>query len=282
MNSADSDSYFDLLFKKGALVCTGDQFANSVHDRVLAPRGPFVCVNELNAGTTRSDENVACFRNFLIEIDTIPLDKQAKYIEQLALPYSAAVYSGGKSIHYIISLEEPCANVKEYRELASFLIDDIVTLSDKNNKNPSRFTRTPNYVRPDTGRVQEVLDLRKRVTNEELAKFLAPYAQLRRIKQKAARKAQRVKAAKQKQALKDGLTLGALDLINNRTKRFLEAGAQEGDRHHELKLAMLDLRFNGMDLAQIEELVTPAAHLSGIGTRGDVQGLIAWFERSSL
>jgi hypothetical protein len=118
------------------------------------------------------------------------------------------------------------------------------------------------------------------VSKQELLDFLAPYARIRHLKKKAARKANRIKKVKQQQALAEGVTLNALDLINNRTRRFLENGAQEGDRHHELKLAMLDLHFNGADIMQIEALVKPAADISGIGDRGDLEGLVNWFERN--
>jgi hypothetical protein len=223
---------------------------------------------------------VICLRNFLIEIDKIPLVQQAEYIEEIKMPFTTAVYSGGKSIHYIISLEEPCKDIKEYRELASFLMDDIIMFVDENNKNPSRLSRTPDFIRPDTGRKQEILELRKRVTKEEMLTFLEPYGKIRHLKKKAARKAARQKKAKLAHALQSGFVLNALDLINPRTKRFLENGAKEGDRHHELKLAMLDLHYNGADLEQIETLVKPAADLSGIGERGDVEGIVRWMERT--
>lgn len=273
-------TYWETLFAPTALVCTGDQFARGVHPVAEAPRGPYVCVNSLAANAARSDSSVDCFRNFLIEIDKIPLVDQATYIEEIKMPWSAAVYSGGKSIHYIISLETPCKTEKEYRELASFLIDDVVTLADKSNKNPSRFTRTPDFIRPDTGRKQEILELRKRVTNEELKAFLEPYAKLRHIKKKAARKAARIKRVKLENARQEGLVLNALDLINARTKRFLAEGATEGDRHNELKTAMLDLWHNGASLEEIEVLVAPATALSGIENRGDLEGLVNWFARN--
>jgi hypothetical protein len=276
------NAYCDILFAADAQVCTGDQFTRETHSREVGPSGPFICVNSLAANTARSDSNVACFRNFLIEIDKIPLVDQATYIEEIKMPWSAAIYSGGKSIHYIISLDEPCKTEKEYRELASFLIDDVVTLADKSNKNPSRFTRTPDFIRPDTGRKQEIMELRKRVTNEELKAFLEPYAKIRHIKQKAARKAARIKRVKLENARQEGTVLSVMDLVNARTRRFLAEGATEGDRHNELKTAMLDLWHNGAELEQIEVLVTPAADLSGIGARGDVEGLVEWFRRNKL
>lgn len=271
-------TYLKTLFSSDALICTGDQFARKVHAVSESPRGPFTCINELQ--DSRSDENVTCFRNFLIEIDKIPLVDQALYIDEIRMPFSAAVFSGGKSIHYVISLEEPCKDEAEYRELASFLIDDIVTLADKSNKNPSRFTRTPDFVRPDTGRKQELLELRGRVTKDEMLEFLEPYRKIRLRKKKAAKRAELEKKLKREKALQNGLTLNALDLINPRTKRFLERGATEGDRHNELKTAMLDLWHNGAALEEIEMLVRPAVEMSGIASRGDLEGLIAWFQRN--
>lgn len=275
------EDYLFLLYDNiYSWICTGDQFERNVKSMMCAHYGPFIGINEFKPESTRSDDNVACFRNFLIEIDKIPLVDQANYIEEIKMPFTAAVFSGGKSIHYIISLEDECKTIEEYRELASFLIDDVVTLADKSNKNPSRFTRTPGFIRPDTGREQEILELRKRVTEEELLTFLEPYSKIRHLKKKAARKASRIKKAKLAHALKEGLALNVLDLINARTKRFLAEGATEGDRHNELKTAMLDLWHNGAGLEEIEMLVRPATELSGIDTRGDLEGLLNWFAKN--
>ena len=53
----------------------------------------------------RCDKNVVAYRNILIEMDSIPVEDQAEFIEKTGLPYTTSVFSGGKSIHYIISLK---------------------------------------------------------------------------------------------------------------------------------------------------------------------------------
>lgn len=118
----------------------------------------------------RADANVICFRNFLIEIDNMPLDKQVAYVRGL-LPVSSIVYSGGKSYHFIVSLQEPCEDYLEYMQIAEQIAQRVPNL-DPACRNPSRLSRLPNVMRPDTGKSQELLYVGRRIAKSELLEIL--------------------------------------------------------------------------------------------------------------
>lgn len=109
----------------------------------------------------RADHNVICHRNFLLEIDNMPLNQQIAYVEASKLPVSAITFSGSKSYHFIISLEEPI-NSSEYAKLANGLMR-LLPAADKSTKNPSRLSRLPGVLRPETKLMQELVYLGARI-----------------------------------------------------------------------------------------------------------------------
>lgn len=119
----------------------------------------------------RADVNVAAHRNFLIEIDSIPLDEQKKYVDSLLVPWSTMVYSGGKSYHFIIALEEE-VSAEEYAHLAKWLLA-IVDKADQSVKNPSRFSRFPGVVRKEKGVEQTFVEGRGRISLETFKNWLS-------------------------------------------------------------------------------------------------------------
>ena len=117
----------------------------------------------------RADANVICHRNFLLELDDVPLDEQVDYVTNL-VPVSSIVYSGGKSYHFIISLTE-AVTAEKYKELAKRL-HSLVTKADPQCKNPSRLSRLPDVTRPETGKAQALIELRNRIPLAELEAVL--------------------------------------------------------------------------------------------------------------
>lgn len=117
----------------------------------------------------RADCNVVNHRNFLVELDTVPLDEQIHYVLE-RLPVTSIVTSGGKSHHFIISLKEP-VNGPEYAQIAR-RIHKAVPLADPTTKNPSRLSRLPFRVRPETGRPQELIELYDRISLASLKDWL--------------------------------------------------------------------------------------------------------------
>lgn len=118
----------------------------------------------------RADCNVAQFRNFLLELDGMPLEEQEKYVRDL-VPVTSITYSGSKSNHFIISLETPLSGLSEYQTWARRL-HKLVTKADHTTKNPSRLSRLPFRIRPETGLEQKLIYLGARIPNAQLEALL--------------------------------------------------------------------------------------------------------------
>lgn len=175
--------FLELLFNVGEASCfTESPYGWKVS---LGPRAEdlYFCVNALHGQKDlapvkewhkeyqprRADANVVSHRNFLLELDEVPLDEQVKYVTDL-VPVSSIVYSGGKSYHFIISLTEPVSATK-YKELARRL-HRLVKKADRQCKNASRLSRLPGVWRPDTGKKQELVELRSRIELSDLEAVL--------------------------------------------------------------------------------------------------------------
>lgn len=109
----------------------------------------------------RADHNVTKYRNFLIELDSMPLEEQVDYVTS-KLPVTSIVYSGGKSYHFIISLTSPIPSKAEY-DLTFKRIQKLLPKIDKACKNPSRLSRLPFSIRPDTANEQRLVALYDRI-----------------------------------------------------------------------------------------------------------------------
>ena len=110
----------------------------------------------------RADVNVKHFRNFVFEIDELSLAEQLRVIEACGIDFSAIVYSGGKSYHCLICLdfslggEHTQNGISAYKTVWSRIAAKIDEASeglglakkvvDPSCKNPSRFTRYPDFV----------------------------------------------------------------------------------------------------------------------------------------
>ncbi len=134
-----------------------------------------LCINAIKG--YRKDDNVTSCRNFLFELDVGTLASQAIYVQSIDLPTSAYIYSGNKSLHFLVCLEESL-DVKTYRLLYQWALN-IGTLFDQNCKNPSRCVRIPGSIRPDTGREQRLVELKTRVKLDDFMAWLNKYPHLR-------------------------------------------------------------------------------------------------------
>lgn len=124
----------------------GTSLSNVSSARIDVPRYRDLQYFSINAmeGDSRADLNVTKHRNILVEFDKIPLDEQLKVVQRMGLPYSTRVFSGSKSFHFIISLEEPLRD----RDIYDFSVEWIYNILephgvDTQTSNPSRFSRVP-------------------------------------------------------------------------------------------------------------------------------------------
>lgn len=122
-------------------------------------------------------DDASCYRwrNFLIEMDYGPLSEQLAYIKKLEMPYSAVVFSGGKSLHFLISVEQDFKDEKTWRKVAEWILS-IVTMADQNTKNPSRRIRVPGAIRDNSK--QALVEYIGKVPNSVLGEWLQMYPHL--------------------------------------------------------------------------------------------------------
>src|ERR1035437_5479321 len=90
----------------------------------------------------RKDSNVQKFRSFLFELDTGSTKEQLGYFKHLKLTTSCQIFSGNKSVHALIVLDQDLPDEKTYRELYVWALS-ILTMCDRACKNPSRSVRIP-------------------------------------------------------------------------------------------------------------------------------------------
>lgn len=130
-----------------------------------------VALNPING--FREDQNVTAYRSFLIEIDTGSIKSQLDYIKQLEIPYSAIVFSGNKSLHCLITLDQDLPNYEIYYHMAEWALKSV-TLADQNTKNPSRSIRIPGATR-DNGKKQLLVEFKGPTPLATFAAWLAKH-----------------------------------------------------------------------------------------------------------
>lgn len=205
----------------------------------------------------RCDANVTAYRNFLIEIDSLPLEDQERYVSDLRLPYSTKVYSGGKSYHFIISLEQPLSDRKEYDSFALKILK-IVGKADKTVKNPSRLSRCPGHFREDKGREQQLLEVRSRSPKIVIEDWFTLHNIPLVDKTEVVR-----------QVIPINLNAISANNLSGFTKNFLMFGAEEGERNISLFRAACNCRELGFNFDQTVEVLAPA--LANLGEFSEME-----------
>jgi len=192
-SSKTANDFIELLFNADETICICPQ---PNHYGFLHPvkscggqSGEFFVINPTKGG--RSDSSVTAFRNILVEIDDMTLRDQVNHLKAIGMPFSTMVYSGGKSFHYIISLEESLSNKEIYKFLAQWIYNIIGSIDpdkyvDEQNKNPARLSRFPNVIREKTGRIQKLIYVRDRIKTDALLSWLKLYPHCKPSDQKPA------------------------------------------------------------------------------------------------
>jgi hypothetical protein len=140
-----------------------------------------IAINPVAVGERRMDLNVTAFRSFLVELDYGRLSEQKRYVEDIGMPYSVCVYSGNKSLHFGIVLEDPLPSLSMYKIVSRWILN-IMEKADKQTLNPTRSIRFPDNLRRVYGngvvpledrKPQHLVDLKKRITQKELFQWLS-------------------------------------------------------------------------------------------------------------
>ena len=184
----------DLFFKPGETICVShnsygyhsvDQ--NSLNGTIeqISPNDKIepeyineedICLMAINPiRGFRRDENVTAYRSFMVEIDNGTLASQMKYIKDSGLPYSICVFSGNKSLHFGIVLEQDLPSENIWRNVAEWILN-ILDQADQMTKNPTRSIRFPGNIRPNGKKqLQKLLEFNGKVKYSDLAKWLNKY-----------------------------------------------------------------------------------------------------------
>lgn len=198
--------WYELLFNSNDGVCSGNAYETKVNTG--RSFGEFFSINPLDANKDhgyflkdkydefkprRADLNVSCFRNFMFEMDSVPLEDQLKIFQECGLPWATITYSGGKSMHAILSVDGGLntdlhcpKGLDDYavawKRIAA-KIDRAATrmgymypegkssFLDHATRNPSRFSRTPGFVRSN-GNEQKLVHLGDRITRDKFYELL--------------------------------------------------------------------------------------------------------------
>lgn len=187
----------------------------------------------------RCDANVTAYRNILVEMDGLSLEDQIRHISEIGMPYSTRVYSGSKSYHFIISLITPLSSRREYDALVRRVYKAVGRDKvDVTCKNPSRLSRVPGHLREDTGRSQDLMEVRERVEREVLEAWL-----LRRdVPVREDTDWEDIRTGPPKQ----------FSSLNGFTQNFLMFGDDTGKWNYKLFRASADLCRNGWSFEEAE------------------------------
>lgn len=271
-----------LLFDPGEGVCLGDNAkayrVTTLEEALKIPSAELICVNPLDKEKDnappkkdwhrpdlprRDDMNVTAYRNFVFEFDKGTLQEQMDILDSRKVPYSVLTYSGGKSLHAVIALSESLSNINEYKE-TFHTVRKVLWMTDDSCVNPSRLTRLAGSIRADTGKEQELLDIRRRISKYELTRWLSKFRKhIERItKQEEEAREQRMKEIAERQ--REGV--GGIKLLSNNERDFLNGKHEStNSRHKRLVAITYRLLEFGVPYEQAQAIITTAFINLGIG-----------------
>ena len=174
--------FIETLFDVEDLVAWGDNDAycsqpKSPWPEMIHTTAVKFCINPLKG--KRCGDNVTHIVSLLFEMDKdssgnfIPKDTQIALFKSSGLPYSTMTWSGTKSVHVIVRLDKPVPE-KLFRPLwlaiSRVLTKKGCSIDPATMKIP-QISRMPMSIR-DNENIQELLDVRSRVSLQELGQWL--------------------------------------------------------------------------------------------------------------
>ena len=211
----------------------------------------FVTINKLVDGSkTAKDENVEVHCNFIFEIDNEDLKNQKKRAIKLFNDgiINRVVYSGSKSLHCRITIEDMPENKEEYKFIWKKLNElYFESKADRACSNPARLTRMPNANRSN-GVKQERIFLSNTILKfewrkeYEFEKMIDNYL----LKQDYNNENQSNKTPVETLLKRN---------IPDEARKLLENNFIDGERHRDIPKAIAFLKKCGFELPELERLV---------------------------
>jgi len=182
--------FLNLLYNPGETICvtSGSYGAHSIEQHEIGERIPLqtpekafvisetdiqlVGINPING--YKRDSNVTAHRNFMIELDEGEAIEQVKYIKDSGIPYSACVFSGNKSVHFVIAVDQDYGE-NVWRFVNQWILN-VLKMADQQNKTPSRGVRFPGNRRKNgKAMMQALIEIGGRVTQDDVNNWLAQH-----------------------------------------------------------------------------------------------------------
>lgn len=273
-----NEDFVKALFNEGEKTCLAynpygvtvyDAKAATTWEKAVQPE--YFSINPLKNG--RLDDNCTSFRNFLVEIDKVSLTKQVEIVKQLELPYTTWVYSGGKSYHWIVSVE----GINDRQDYDHFVqrLYSVVPEIDMANKNPSRLSRYPGTFRKSKEKEQTLIDVKNRLSVEQFDAWLTlkgagddPFDYFREMR--------KMRDTERRYLVE--LEIGSPQM-RAATERFINNGVEEGGRNAALFRAACDLFELNLDfdtvVAELEKAPIGLAPKEFVRTIQSAQKLVS-------
>lgn len=266
MPTVSTTQYLTTLFDLEDHICISQSVytnhVQKVSDIISTDKNyEYVSINPFKEGTTRAARNVNKYRNFIIEFEDdekgIPLDKQRDVVDKLKMPFTSQVYSGGKSMHFVISLETPLKTREEWEEASQWLYSILVPYKvDPACKDVGRFTRVGGGVRVSKDKVQTIVELNNRVNNDTFYNWLSKFDRPT-FKRKYSTNH---KAAHHISLFGEKFDKSFRGRILKDTLNFIRTGGTKGQRHMALFKAACDLRDQRYTLKEAKKLLLTNLH----------------------
>lgn len=288
-NQLTADMFFSKLFpEEGAATC----FTNKLQGTAVYPvnqrpanmqRFSINCLHPTENKKPdkpkhiprRANVNVTVYRNILVEIDSVSKERQLEWALRTKFPFTTAVDSGGKSIHFIISLDRPLKNEHSYKRLVkrvheACLISGIVT--DAKASTPSQLSRCPNVKRIDIN--DKTHEVKER--GEQTLLVLKDYVKLKDLRAWIFAYKPKEKIIKKKHKAVD---VNYQRRLSPATRRLVEHYEYEGmSRHAALMRAAAQMWNEGFEAEEILSVLEPVALVLIPERQGEVQNIVKWVE----
>jgi len=183
---SENKRFLDVLFDDEDTLCvckTLYDFSFIKKSEYKGELGRYLSFNPSDPNTTtRRNIDVSKFRNFMLEFDNVSTERQLELMETVNFPFSTVTYSGNQSLHFIISLETPLENIKEYQLVSKWLhaiAGNMVATPDICSKAPSFTTRFPNVLNENGANSQKLLIINGRISDDDFYDWLEKFKDLR-------------------------------------------------------------------------------------------------------
>lgn len=259
----DLQLLLELLFDSHETVCSSPTVyaSHSKSQFDVSTDDAFLTVNPINGFRRVAD--VTSFRSFLVEVDpkgwdqlneherSRLLDWQRSYIDRSGLPVSACIFSGNKSLHYLVVLDEPFRDNEDHKFHFRW-IANVLEEVDVQAGNAIAGVRVPGHTRLETGKLQRLDSIGIRIAKTDFLAFLERHPDA-----KPRGKTPEQRRTSQTYAYEDhDPRPGEYGRLSRRALQFLECGAPQGEWHREFIFTVKDLKAQNYSIEEAEEMLT--------------------------